>query len=142
MAIPRDLLSSSVQHSCILCGCRRTPAPSWRTVICISNEIYFGFCSEVVFDIPFGVSIADRIAQMTVKMYFEPLVEPYFHQDSYGYRPNKSALDAVAITRQRCWRYDWVLEFDIKGLFDNIDHELLNESCIQTHRLQMDNHVY
>ena len=70
-------------------------------------------------------TVADRIAQMTVKMYFEPLVEPYFHQDSYGYRPNKSAIDAVAITRQRCWRYDWVLEFDIKGLFDNIDHELL-----------------
>lgn len=70
-------------------------------------------------------TVTDRIAQMTVKMYFEPLVEPCFHQDSYGYRPNKSAIDAVAITRQRCWRFDWVLEFDIKGLFDNIDHELL-----------------
>lgn len=70
-------------------------------------------------------TVSDRIAQMTVKMYFEPLVEPYFHKDSYGYRPNKSAIDAVAITRQRCWRYNWVLEFDIKGLFDNIDHELL-----------------
>lgn len=70
-------------------------------------------------------TVADRIAQMTVKIYFEPLVEPCFHQDSYGYRPNKSAIDAIAITRQRCWRFDWVLEFDIKGLFDNIDHELL-----------------
>ena len=70
-------------------------------------------------------TVADRIAQMTVKMYFEPLVEPYFYQDSYGYRPNKSAIDAVAITRQRCWKFNWVLEFDIKGLFDNIDHELL-----------------
>ncbi len=70
-------------------------------------------------------TVSDRIAQMTVKMYFEPLVEPYFHKDSYGYRPNKSAIDAVAITRQRCWRYNWVLEFDIKGLFDNIDHGLL-----------------
>src|SRR3989338_8298999 len=49
----------------------------------------------------------------------------YFHPDSYGYRPNKSALDAVGVTRQRCWRYDWVVEFDIKGLFDEIDHEML-----------------
>lgn len=70
-------------------------------------------------------TVSDRIAQMTVKIYFEPLVEPHYHKDSYGYRPNKSAIDAVAITRQRCWRYNWVLEFDIKGLFDNIDHELL-----------------
>lgn len=70
-------------------------------------------------------TISDRIAQMTVKMYFEPLVEPYFYEDSYGYRPNKSAIEAIAITRKRCWKFDWVLEFDIKGLFDNIDHELL-----------------
>lgn len=70
-------------------------------------------------------TVADRITQMTVKMHFEPLVEPYFLQDSYGYRPNKSAIDAIAITRKRCWKYNWVLEFDIKGLFDNIDHELL-----------------
>ncbi len=70
-------------------------------------------------------TVADRVAQMVVKMYFEPSVEPYFHQDSYGYRPGKSAIDAVAVTRKRCWRYNWVMEFDIKGLFDNIDHELL-----------------
>ena len=70
-------------------------------------------------------TVADRIAQMVAKMYLEPRVEPCFHRDSYGYRPGKSAIDAVAITRQRCWRYDWVLEFDIKGLFDNINHELL-----------------
>jgi RNA-directed DNA polymerase len=70
-------------------------------------------------------TVSDRIAQMVVKIYFEPLVEPYFHKDSYGYRANKSAIDAVAITRTRCWRQNWVLEFDIKGLFDNIDHELL-----------------
>ena len=70
-------------------------------------------------------TVADRIAQMTVKLTFEPLVEPIFHPDSYGYRPGKSAIDAVRVTRTRCWRYDWVLEFDIKGLFDNIDHELL-----------------
>ena len=70
-------------------------------------------------------TVADRIAQMVAKIYFEPTVEPYFHPDSYGYRPGKSAIDAVAVTRERCWQYDWVLEFDIKGLFDNIDHELL-----------------
>jgi RNA-directed DNA polymerase len=70
-------------------------------------------------------TVSDRIAQMVVKLWLEPLLEPYFHQDSYGYRPGKSAHDAVAITRQRCWRYDWVVEYDVRGLFDNIDHELL-----------------
>jgi RNA-directed DNA polymerase len=55
-------------------------------------------------------TVADRIAQMTAKMYFEPSVEPIFHPDSYGYRPGKSAIDAVRVTRTRCWRYDWVLE--------------------------------
>lgn len=70
-------------------------------------------------------TVADRVAQMIAKLYFEPQVEPFFHPDSYGYRPGRSAADALAITRKRCWRYDWVLEFDIKGLFDNIDHELL-----------------
>ena len=70
-------------------------------------------------------TVGDRIAQMIVKLVFEPKVEPHFLQDSYGYRPNKSALDAIGITRQRCWKYNWILEFDIKGLFDNIEHELL-----------------
>jgi len=62
---------------------------------------------------------------MVVKMYLEPLIEPHFHSDSYGYRPGKSAIEAVGVTRQRCWRYDWVLDLDIKGFFDNLDHELL-----------------
>lgn len=70
-------------------------------------------------------AVADRVAQMVAKLYFEPTVEPHFHPDSYGYRPGKSALDAIEVTRKRCWKYNWVLEFDIKGLFDNIDHELL-----------------
>ena len=70
-------------------------------------------------------TVADRVAQMVVKQVIEPILDPIFLADSYGYRPNKSALDAVGATRQRCWKYDWVLEFDIKGLFDNIDHELL-----------------
>ena len=59
------------------------------------------------------------------KIWVEPCVETHFWEDSYGYRPNKSALDAVGVTRQRCWKYNWVLEFDIKGLFDNLNHELL-----------------
>ena len=63
-------------------------------------------------------TVADRIAQAVVKLVFEQKVEPIFLKDSYGYRPNKSALDAVGVTRKRCWRYDWVLEFDIVGLFD------------------------
>jgi group II intron reverse transcriptase/maturase len=70
-------------------------------------------------------TVEDKIAQMTAKKYFEPCVEPLFHKDSYGYRPNKSAIDGVAITRERCWRNDFVLEFDIQGLFDNIDHKML-----------------
>ena len=70
-------------------------------------------------------TVADRVAQMVVKQLIEPDLEPIFLADSYGYRPRKSALDAVGVTRQRCWKYDWILEFDIKGLFDNIDHELM-----------------
>jgi RNA-directed DNA polymerase len=65
------------------------------------------------------------VAQMVVKQVIEPILDPVFLADSYGYRPRKSALDAVGVTRERCWKYDWVLEFDIKGLFDNISHELL-----------------
>jgi RNA-directed DNA polymerase len=70
-------------------------------------------------------TVADRVAQMVVKQLIEPDLDPVFLADSYGYRPRKSAHDAVGVTRERCWKYDWVLEFDIKGLFDNIDHELL-----------------
>ena len=70
-------------------------------------------------------TVSDRIAQMVVKQLIEPELDQIFLPDSYGYRPGKSALDAVGITRQRCWKYDWVLEFDIKGLFDNLPHELL-----------------
>lgn len=70
-------------------------------------------------------TVADRVAQMVVRKVFEPNVEPIFLPDSYGYRPRKSALDAVGVTRRRCWFQDWVLEFDVRALFDNIDHELL-----------------
>lgn len=70
-------------------------------------------------------TVSDRIAQMVVKLMFEPCVEPYFHKNSYGYRPHKSALEAISVTRQRCWEYDYVLEFDVCGLFDNLDHDVL-----------------
>ncbi len=70
-------------------------------------------------------TVADRVAQMVAKMYVEPMIEPIFHDDSYGYRPNKSAIDAIGQARKRCWKYDYIIEFDIKGLFDNVDHELL-----------------
>jgi len=72
-------------------------------------------------------TVLDRVAQMVAKLYLEPQLEPLFHPDSYGYRPGKSAADALAATRKRCWRYNWLLEFDIKGLFDNINHDLLNK---------------
>jgi len=72
-------------------------------------------------------TVEDRIAQMVAKLYFEPTVDPLFYDDSYGYRPNKSAIQAIEATRKRCWRKDWVLEFDIKGLFDNIRHDYLIE---------------
>ena len=68
---------------------------------------------------PLGIpTVADRIAQMVVKRHLEPLVEPRFHPDSYGYRPGKSALDAVDKARQRCWRRDWILDLDIKAFLD------------------------
>jgi RNA-directed DNA polymerase len=77
-------------------------------------------------------TVSDRIAQMVVKQLIEPNLDSIFLPDSYGYRPGKSALEAVGVTRKRCWKYDWVLEFDIKGLFDNIDHELLLKA-VQKH---------
>jgi group II intron reverse transcriptase/maturase len=70
-------------------------------------------------------TVADRVAQMVVKKIVEREVEPIFLSDSYGYRPNKSAIEAIGVTQVRCRQYDWVLEFDICGLFDNIDHTLL-----------------
>ena len=75
---------------------------------------------------PLGIpTVSDRIAQAVVKMTLEPMIEPFFHTDSYGYRPHKSAIEAVGKTRERCWRYDWVIDWDIKGFFNNIQHDLL-----------------
>jgi RNA-directed DNA polymerase len=75
---------------------------------------------------PLGIpTVSDRIAQAVVKGYLEPELEKHFHPDSYGYRPGKSALDAVGVARKRCWRYDWALDLDIRAYFDSISHELL-----------------
>jgi RNA-directed DNA polymerase len=75
---------------------------------------------------PLGIpTVSDRIAQMVVKRHLEPILEPVFHRDSYGYRPEKSAHDALSKARQRCWAYDWVLDLDIKSFFDEIDWNLL-----------------
>ena len=70
-------------------------------------------------------TVSDRIAQMVAKSYLEPSVDSVFHPDSYGYRPGKSAIEALATARQRCWRFDWVVDLDIKAFFDEIDHKLL-----------------
>lgn len=70
-------------------------------------------------------TVADRIAQMVVKMLIEPELEQSFHPDSYGYRPEKSAHQALKLTKLRCRRRAWVLDMDIKGFFDTIDHDLL-----------------
>jgi RNA-directed DNA polymerase len=75
---------------------------------------------------PLGIpTVADRVAQMVVKQVLEPGLEPVFDPDSYGYRPGKSAHQAVDVARKRCWEYDWVVDLDIKAFFDSIDHELL-----------------
>jgi len=75
---------------------------------------------------PLGIpTVADRIAQMVIKQHLEPNLEKVFHNDSYGYRPNKSAKQALTKARKQCWRNNWVLDLDIKGFFDNINHELM-----------------
>ena len=70
-------------------------------------------------------TVTDRIAQTVVKLYLEPLVEPHFDPDSYGYRPGKSAIQAVGKARERCWHYHWVLDLDLQAFFDSLDHDLL-----------------
>ena len=72
-------------------------------------------------------TIEDRVAQMVLRNHIEPYVEPIFQEDSYGYRPNKSALDAVGKARERCFKMKWVIVFDVVGLFDNISHDRLME---------------
>lgn len=86
-------------------------------------------------------TVSDRVAQAVVKLHLEPNVEPIFHEDSYGYRPGKSALDAVGVTRKRCWRQDWVIDLDIKGFFDNLDHELMMKA-VRFHTEEKWIHLY
>lgn len=75
---------------------------------------------------PLGIpTVEDRVAQMAVVLTINPLVDPYFHADSYGYRPERSAHDALSVARERCWQYPWVLDLDISKFFDTIDHGLL-----------------
>ncbi|WP_204356233.1 group II intron reverse transcriptase/maturase [Burkholderia sp. JP2-270] len=75
---------------------------------------------------PLGIpTVSDRIAETVVKRYLEPLVEPVFHRDSYGYRPGRSAHQALDATRQRCWEYEWVLDLDIKNFFGSIEWDLM-----------------
>jgi RNA-directed DNA polymerase len=81
---------------------------------------------------PLGIpTVTDRVSQMVVVQMLEPILEPIFHNDSYGYRPKRSAHNALDQARKRCWKYDWVLDMDIKGFFDNIDHDLLNKALLK-----------
>lgn len=75
---------------------------------------------------PLGIpTVSDRVAQVVVKRELEILLEPVFHADSYGYRPNRSAQDALRQTQMRCWKYGWVIDLDIQSFFEDIPHELL-----------------
>jgi RNA-directed DNA polymerase len=70
-------------------------------------------------------TVADRVAQTVVAARLEKNVEPMFHDDSYGYRPGRSALDAVGKCRERCWRHDWILDLDIRKFFDSVPWDLI-----------------
>jgi RNA-directed DNA polymerase len=73
-------------------------------------------------------TVADRVAQTVVRLYLEPGVEPVFHPDSYGYRLGRSAHDAVGVCRERCWKYDWLVDLDLQSFFDSVDHSLVLKS--------------
>jgi RNA-directed DNA polymerase len=73
-------------------------------------------------------TVSDRIAQTVVRGYLEPGVEPRFHLDCYGYRPGRSAHDALAACRGRCWKFDWAIDFDLRAFFDTIPRDLLLEA--------------
>jgi RNA-directed DNA polymerase len=70
-------------------------------------------------------NVADRVAQSAVSMLLEDRLEPIFHPDSYGYRPGRSALDAVAVARRRCWEQDWAIDLDVRAFFDSVPHDLM-----------------
>jgi RNA-directed DNA polymerase len=87
--------------------------------------------SERVLGIP---TVSDRIAQGAIKIYAESILDQEFHQDSYGYRPGKSAHQAITRCFERCKRYNWVLEIDISGFFDNVRHDLIIKA-LECHRM-------
>jgi group II intron reverse transcriptase/maturase len=70
-------------------------------------------------------TISDRVGQMVVKMFIEPRLEEIFSTNSYGYRPHRNAHQALQKVRENCWKQNWVIDLDIKGFFDNIDHDKL-----------------
>ncbi len=86
-------------------------------------------------------TVSDRVAQAVAKQQLEPIVEPKFNEDSYGYRPGKSVCEAVGVARKRCWRYDWVIDLDIKGFFDNLDHDLVMKA-VRFHTEEKWIHLY
>ena len=86
-------------------------------------------------------TVSDRVAQTVAKSRLEPLVDPVFHEDSYGYRPKKSALDAIATARKRCWKQDWIIDLDIKGFFDNLNHDLVLKA-LSAHTKEKWIHLY
>lgn len=86
-------------------------------------------------------TVGDRVAQTVVKDFLESIVEPKFHVDSYGYRPKKSALDAVGVARERCWRQNWCIDLDIKAFFDTLDHELMMKA-VRFHTSEKWVHLY
>src|SRR4051812_38514250 len=77
-------------------------------------------------------TVGDRVAQTVVARRLEAKVEPIFHPDSYGYRPGRSALDAVAACRRRCWKYNWTIDLDVQKFFDSVDHDLVVRA-VQAH---------
>ena len=82
-------------------------------------------------------TISDRIAQTVVARFLEPLVEPRFHRDSYGYRPGKAALEAVGVCRQRCWEFDWIIDLDVQKFFDEVPWDLVVKAVRGGHRLPL-----
>jgi RNA-directed DNA polymerase len=77
-----------------------------------------------------------------VKLMIEPILDPIFDEDSYGYRPGKSAKQAIEVTRQRCWQYDWVVEFDIKAAFDQIHQCVVDQGGAKPHQRRLDSAVH
>jgi len=85
---------------------------------------------------------ADRIAQTAAAMLLEEKLEPIFHPDSYGYRPGRSAHDALAVTRKRCWKQDWILDLDVRAFFDSVPHDLLMKAVAHRESVKVQQRKY